>query len=528
MRIYLAQENPKIGDLVGNAARLRQLVQENTQASLLVFPELYLTGYPPGDLLFNSAFLQAVKETIAEIQNFTQDHSQLTLVVGAPWQEGGRLFNSALVLQGGSILGVQHKRELTRLRLFDEFRYFSPGKESVLFDVGGFRIGLALGREVEGLGAELKEKGADLIVNPCALPFSLQELGTDLSVLARGLDLPIVRAGQVGANDALVFPGKSGAAHSSGNAWKLLPEFEVGGVLVDLAQTPSAPPDAAREVEPIARVYQALVLGIRDYVKKNGMRRVIIGLSGGLDSAVSACLAAEALGPEHVWGVTQPGPYSSPSSAEDAQALAENLGIKFDVLPITQLYQAALTALAAQFAGTEMNVAEENIQARLRGDLLMALSNKFGGLVLVNSNKSELAVGYCTLYGDMSGGLAPLGDVYKTMVYELAYYINREREIIPWNTIEKPPSAELRPNQRDDQSLPPYEILDGILRAYLDEGLSTPEIIARGYAEETVHWVVGTVERNEYKRRQAALILRITTPLLGSERSMPLTAVKQV
>jgi NAD+ synthase (glutamine-hydrolysing) len=280
------------------------------------------------------------------------------------------------------------------------------------------------------------------------------------------------------------------------------------------------------ERDETAQIYQVLVVGVRDYVRKSGMQKVLIGLSGGLDSAVVCAIAVEALGAENVWGVTMPGPYSSPGSVEDSKRLAENLGIQCDVIPISYIYGAFLTTLEEQFSGTQSNVAEENIQARTRGNILMALSNKFGGMVLTNSNKSELAIGYCTLYGDMSGGLAVIGDVYKTMVYQVAYYINREKEIIPWATIEKPPSAELRPNQRDDESLPPYEILDGIIQGYLHDQLTIDELVTQGFERKTVEWVTRTIDRNDYKRRQAAPILRVTSPVTGYGRNMPLAAKK--
>lgn len=529
MGIYLAQVNPLVGDLEGNEKLLRRVVQANSEADLIVFPELFLTGFPPQDLLLKQEFLVAVEESMQRIQEFTRDCPSITMVVGTPWREAGKLFNAAVFLRDGALLGVYGKRDLSKFRGFDETRYFSPGSVVEIIQVGETRIGASLGLEL-GLqqAAELKAAGADLIINPVALPFQVGDGARQLeqlAVTAESARIPIVRVGQVGGNDGLIFAGGSCALDRTGQFRVFLPEFQVTGALVDVMAagevvTPE-PPDET------GQVFEALVLGLRDYVRKSGMTRVIIGLSGGLDSAVSAVLATVALGPEQVWGVTQPGPFSSAGSVEDAQHLAENLGIRFDVVSITELYEATLTSLQTQFSGTETNVAEENIQARLRGSQLMALSNKFGGLVLTNSNKSELAVGYCTLYGDMCGGLAPLADCYKTMVYQLAYYINREEEIIPWKTIEKPPSAELRPNQRDDESLPPYDILDGIIKLYLDEGKGAAEIVDQGFNEETVRWVLRTIDNNDYKRRQAALILRATTPILGEDRQMPLAALKQ-
>lgn len=528
MKVYLAQLNPKVGDLAGNLAQVEQVLVEKNGADLIVFPELFLTGYPPKDLLLRSDFLQDVQDKLAQLLAISRDHPQVALVIGLPWQGEGHLYNGALVVQAGEILGRHSKRNLTQFRLFDENTYFSPGSEHTLVKLGDEVVAIALGMELDlELAMELGQLGATLIINPCAIPFAVGEESRhedDLRKVAVASGLPVLRVNQVGANDELIFAGGSLAFDSSGQLVGYVSKFGTGGVLLDL----SALGDVEMGKEDVtAQIHQALVLGLRDYVQKNGMSKVIIGLSGGLDSAVVACLAAEAVGAENVWGITQPGPYSTPSSVEDAQALANNLGIRFDILPIDSLYGAMLSSLEEYFSGTVMNVAEENIQARLRGNLLMALSNKFGGLVLTNSNKSELAVGYCTLYGDMSGGLAVIADVYKTMVYQLAYYINREKEIIPWNTIEKPPSAELRPNQRDDETLPPYDILDGIIEAYLHGGLTPAEIVEEGYASETVRWVTRTIDNNDYKRRQAALILRVTTPILGRERQMPLSAKKQ-
>ncbi|HKM43183.1 MAG TPA: NAD+ synthase [Limnochordia bacterium] len=529
MQIYVAQVNPKVGDLKGNSEILRQVLCGSTGAELVVFPELFLSGFPPQDLLRKPEFLDSVQDHLVELQGFTKTCPERAVIIGTPWMEGERLFNAAVLMQNGAILAVYRKQQLSRFRGFDETVYFSPGPASAPIELGEHSLGLSIGLELDQVRAtKLKAAGADVIINLAAIPFRLGEEDRyleDLASTARATRIPIFRVAQVGANDGLIFSGGSFAVDRAGNLKAILPDFQTAGAMVDLK---TAGEQVEREPrDETAQVYQALVLGLRDYVRKSGMQKAIIGLSGGLDSAVSACIAAEALGPVNIWGVTQPGPFSGASSVEDAQALALNLGIRFDILPITDLYEATLTSLRELFSGTEMNVAEENIQARLRGNQLMALSNKFGGLVLTNSNKSELAVGYCTLYGDMSGGLAPIADCYKTMVYQLAYYINREREIIPWNTIDKPPSAELRPNQRDDESLPPYDILDGIIKLYLDEGLGPTEIIAQGFDEETVCWVIRTIDNNDYKRRQAALILRITTPILGDDRKMPLAARKE-
>ena len=529
MGICLAQVNPTVGDLRGNVDTLCLVVQANSTEDLIVFPELFLTGYPPQDLLFQKGFLAGVQQSLGEIQKFSTLYRQTAIVVGAPWLEAGQLFNAAVVIKAGSIISIQRKRRLTRLRGFDETLYFSAGESSVPLRLGSKTLAVALGLELDlDLAIELREAGADLIINPAAIPFRVGQgakHNSKLSTIAKGARMPIVRVSQVGGNDGLIFSGGSVFVDGTGDLRALVPKFQVGCALVDLAKPAEVIAPGAED--DVAELFQGLVLGLRDYVRKNGMTKVIVGLSGGLDSAVSGVIAAEALGADNVWGVTQPGPYSPASSAEDAAQLAKNLKIRFDILPITELYKAMLVSLNRQFSGTKMNVAEENIQARLRGSQLMALSNKFGGLVLSNSNKSELSVGYCTLYGDMCGGLAPLADLYKTMVYQLAYYINRDREIIPRQTIEKPPSAELRPDQRDDETLPPYDILDGIIKAHLDDGLSTGEIISQGYDKDTVLWVIDTIGKNDYKRLQAALILQVTSPICGRERTMPIAGRKQ-
>lgn len=528
MKLYLAQLNPIVGDLQGNLEKLQGVLEGNSDVDLVVFPELFLTGYPPQDLLRKKGFLKSVVESVQQVQDLSKNYPRVTLILGTPWPQGEKLFNAALCIRDGEILAIQQKRVLSPFRGFAEATYFSPGEQTNLIKVADRNVAVALGLELDGtLASKLREARADVIVNPVAIPFRVGDLAlqhASLRQIAQEAGIPVLRVGQVGGNDDLIFAGGSLAIDDEGWICALAEDFKEMGLLVDLAaskqELTGGPEDET------AQVYEALVLGLRDYVHKSGMKKALIGLSGGLDSAVSAVLACAALGPENVWGITQPGPYSSPESALDAKALAENLGMRLDILNINDLYQEALHTLDEFFAGTAMNVAEENIQARLRGNLLMALSNKFGGMVLTNSNKSELAVGYCTLYGDMSGGLAPIADVYKTGVYQLAYYINRAGEIIPWNTIEKPPSAELRPDQRDDETLPPYDILDGILKLYLDGGRNKQEIIEQGYAEETVHWVLRTVDGNDYKRKQAALILRVTSPVFGEERKLPFAARK--
>ncbi|MDI9412612.1 MAG: NAD+ synthase [Bacillota bacterium] len=526
MLVTLVQQNPIVGDLKGNIGIVSETLKCCTGEQLVVFSELFLTGYPPKALLTKGDFLQDVDDAYRKVREITKDYPLITVVLGMPWRDGEKLYNSAVVLKNGETLAIHHKTKLTRFALFDEYRYFSVGDATNVIKVGDTSFGIALGLELDrNVISVLKEAGASFIINPMALPFQLVD-DHQYKIKGHAMEnkIAILVSGQVGANDELIFSGGSCAFNGEGQFIGRMEEFKQG--VISFALDCPQYIVANESIDKIARVYQALVLGIKDYVQKSGMSKVILGLSGGLDSAVVAVLATEALGRENVWAITQPGPFSGSSSVEDASSLAKNLGIRFSVLPITDLYESTLDNLGEFFAGTSMGVAEENIQARLRGLLWMTLSNKFGGLVLTNSNKSELAVGYCTLYGDMNGGLAVLGDVYKTMVYELAHYINQTAEVIPSNTITKPPSAELRPDQRDDETLPPYDILDGIIKSYLDENKSISQIIAEGYDEEVVQWVTSTINNNDYKRRQAALVLRITEPVLNFGRDMPLAARK--
>ena len=531
MRVCMAQLNPTVGDIASNLQKMEQAVNQavREQADLIVFPELYLTGYPPRDLLRRADFRRAVQTGIAQLKTLSKEYPKIGIVCGVPLEKNGQLFNSAVVVHEGNLIFTHDKIKLWTYEGFDEKRYFTPGSVLQTFLFRGEVVGLSIGSDLDhtdGLDF-LVQEGASLIITLGAVPFTV---GMD-QVWFEQLHKNVIQSGirwiwvnQVGGNDELIFFGNSLCLDDKGQVVHVCPQFVEAVATVETTGALGEEPVVERDEA--AQVYQALVVGVRDYVLKSGMQKVLIGLSGGLDSAVVCAIAVEALGAENVWGVTMPGPYSSPGSVEDSKRLAENLGIQCDVIPISSIYGAFLTTLEEQFRGTQSNVAEENIQARTRGNILMALSNKFGGMVLTNSNKSELAIGYCTLYGDMSGGLAVIGDVYKTMVYQVAYYINREKEIIPWATIEKPPSAELRPNQRDDESLPPYEILDGIIQGYLHDQLTIDELVTQGFERKTVEWVTRTIDRNDYKRRQAAPILRVTSPVTGYGRNMPLAAKK--
>jgi NAD+ synthase (glutamine-hydrolysing) len=509
---------------------------------LVILPELFLCGYPPRDLLERHWFIQQSLEAIDQLRALSQRYPETGILVGAPLPTGrptGKgLYNAALLICNGEVVFQQNKSLLPTYDVFDEARYFDPADQVAVVPFRGEMLGISICEDAWNDPelwlrvpydadpiASLAAAGATLLINISASPFWV---GKDtiryrlLSNHARRHRLPFIFVNQVGANDELIFDGRSLVVNGSGQPVVIFPSFREEVQTVD---TQAMSPLPAYTPEPrLESIYQALVLGIRDYTRKTGFRQVVLGLSGGIDSSLTCCLAVDALGPENVLGVSMPSPYSSAGSIEDARQLAQNLGIRFLVIPITDIFNAYLDTLTPCFEGRPPDVTEENIQSRIRGNILMALSNKFGYLVLTTGNKSELAVGYCTLYGDMSGGLAVIADLPKTVVYELARYVNREREIIPQACLTKPPSAELRPNQTDQDTLPPYNILDGILQLYIDEGKSLAEIVAQGYEQETVAWVLRAVDRNEYKRWQAPPGLKVTSKAFGMGRRMPVAA----
>lgn len=535
MKIALAQINPTVGDLAGNL----KLIQEtyNTAAvagaDLVIFPELTLTGYPPRDLLNRPWWLKKCREA-TEI--LTVQTNKTGIVFGTPLSEEGKLYNTAILAAEGKIIHIHRKVLLPGYDVFDETRYFTPGKECRICHFCGKKIGIIVcedgwntpaNRLTPGYKrdpvAELAEQGADLLINISASPFQTGKHVTRRETAlyhAQKHSLPIALVNQTGGNDELLFDGCSFYLMPDGSESRCRP-FNHETLLLETENFQLDPP---REQSEIAMIHDALVTGIRDYVKKCGFSSVLIGLSGGIDSAVTAALAVEAVGPEKTTGITMPSDWSSPGSVDDSAALAKNLGITMYTLPIGSLHDSFLKTLEPLFQGTEPGVAEENLQARARGSLLMAVSNKTGHLLLTTGNKSELSVGYCTLYGDMNGGLAVLGDLLKSQVYQLARYINRRKEIIPENTIIKPPSAELRPDQKDSDSLPDYEILDDILDRYLIKMESIKSIITAGHTKETVEWIVKAVDRNEYKRRQAPPVLKISGKAFGMGRRMPIAA----
>jgi NAD+ synthase (glutamine-hydrolysing) len=543
MKVTLAQLNPVVGDITGNLRKVMDTWgQVHRDTDLVVFSELFLVGYPPRDLLEKPALIEGTRQALQELVQTSADYPDTALLVGAPvptGQETGKgLCNCALLIQGGRIVFQQGKSLLPTYDVFDETRHFDPADRVEVVSFRGQTLGISICEDA-WYDPELwfrqlypldpvqvqAQKGATVLLNISSSPFQVGKQETRYRLLsshARRYGLPLVYVNQVGGNDELIFDGSSLALDPAGEAIAALPAFREAVTTVDLTRpgTPGLfhPPDR------IASVYEALVLGLRDYLGKCGFSRAVVGLSGGVDSAVTCCLACQALGRENVLGVLMPSPYTSRHSIDDSEILARNLGVRVRLIPITPIYQCYRESLQEPLELGEIDVTLENLQARIRGNILMALSNKFGYLVLSTGNKSELAVGYCTLYGDMSGGLSVLADVPKTMVYELARYINREQELIPRQILHKAPSAELRPDQKDQDTLPPYEILDEIMNYYLVESYSYKDIVRLGFEPETVGWVIRAIDRNEYKRRQAAPGLKITSKAFGMGRRIPIAA----
>ena len=536
MRIGFAQINPTVGDLQGNFEKIVKAYDllANAGADIVIAPELAVPGYPPQDLLFKSRF---VPENLAVLERLQKRLSKSALLVGFVDRNEGRgkpFHNAAALLQADQPMQKTHKSLLPTYDVFDEDRYFQPATQVAPLNFHGRCIGVTICEDiwterylprplydVDPL-RELITQDAEIILNVSASPFSLRKPAVRremISGLAGTYQRPIFYCNSVGGNDQLVFDGNSIAVNARGELIMQLPAFEEASVVVD---TESATGTSVPSENITAELYGALRLGLRDYLAKCGFKSAVLGLSGGIDSAVVAAIAADALGPGNVTGVSMPSQFSSRGSVLDALALAKNLGIQCLQIPIADTFTVFKAQFKEVFAGRNEDATEENMQARLRGMTLMALSNKFGHLVLSTGNKSELAVGYCTIYGDMAGGLAVISDVPKTMIYELARFINEKREIIPLSTIEKPPSAELRPNQKDQDTLPPYEVLDAILRLYVEENLSAAEIVAQGFDEATVRWVQRRVDLNEYKRAQAAPGLKVTSRAFGVGRRMPI------
>ncbi len=538
MKIALAQINTTIGDLVGNEAKIAAAYARAVEAKVdvVVFPELSTTGYPPRDLLLKKEFVAKNLSMLDRLAAATQDVAMLVGYVGENRSGPGReTTNGIALLRNGRIVATRAKTLLPTYDVFDEDRYFEPAQKNLPVEVDGRNWGLTICEDIwndedfwqqrryrRDPVADLLEAGVDVIFNISASPWHVGKeriRHSMLATVARQGRRPVVFCNAVGGNDELVFDGNSCVFSGAGELIAKGKAFEEDFILVDLD---TAPVMALPVISDEENLHNALALGLRDYFYKCGFKSAVLGLSGGIDSAVTACLAASALGSENVHGVSLPSQFSSQGSLDDARILAGQLGIRYDVIAIQPPFESVKQQLKPAFGDRPEDTAEENIQARLRGVILMALSNKFGSLLLTTGNKSELAVGYCTLYGDMCGGLAVISDVPKTMVYRLAKWINRNRQVIPIDSITKPPSAELRPNQTDQDSLPSYETLDAILDHYVIYGRSMSEIVAQGFDEPTVRRVVRLIDINEYKRRQAAPGLKVTTKAFGVGRRIPI------
>lgn len=539
MKIALAQINAHIGHFEGNVARMLAAVEEAKLqgADIVVFPELSTCGYPPRDFLEFDDFVHLAD---AAVQRLAEAARGIAILVGSPTRnpvpEGKDLYNSAYFLAEGAVRFVQHKTLLPTYDVFDEYRYFEPATQFRVLEFKGKRIAVTICEDIWNIGNEnplytvcpLDEMAPlqpDLIINLSASPFNYAHSHGRISVVKANVErygIPMFYVNQVGAQTELIFDGGSIVARPDGKIFDELPYFEECVRTYDLNEVLTQAGRGEQAKEKYRLIHDALLLGLRDYFGKLGLRQAILGLSGGIDSAVTAVLAARALGPENVRGLLLPSQFSSGHSVDDARQLAENLGIRYDIVPIAPAYESILQTLEPFFEGRPFDLAEENLQARIRALLLMGFSNKFGPILLNTSNKSEAAVGYGTLYGDMCGGLSVLGDVYKTEVYQLAEYINKDGEVIPRNSIVKPPSAELRPNQKDSDSLPEYDILDQILYQYIDRHQSPQDLIEMGFDEALVRRVLRLVNINEFKRHQTPPILRVSGKAFGVGRRMPI------
>jgi NAD+ synthase (glutamine-hydrolysing) len=542
VKIALGQINPTVGDFSGNANKIIEFSRRarDAGAGLILFPELSVCGYPPRDLVERPTFVAKNRESVDRIAAETKGIAVICgLVTPAHAETGKSVMNSAALLQDGKLAFLQSKMLLPTYDVFDEMRNFAPARHQELFDFCGNRMALTIcedawndkhfwNKRLYGFDPveALVRAGGNFVLNISASPFWLgkRELRRDmLATIARTDKVPVVMVNQVGGNDSLLFDGSSVVLNREGKIIAQGKSFEEDIIYFDSTTLTGEMHEQIEGEE--ASAFAALVLGTRDYVRKCGFQKVIIALSGGIDSALTAAIAADAMGPENVLGVGMPGPYSSQGSIDDARALAQNLGIRFELLPITEICKSYQHTLKDIFAGRKEDVTEENIQARARGSLLMALSNKFNAIVLSTGNKSEIAVGYCTLYGDMVGGLAVISDVPKTLVYRISRYVNSRRRVIPEATLEKPPSAELRPNQKDSDSLPPYEVLDAILEDYVEDMHSAEQIAKdRGFDLALIHRVMRMVDRAEYKRQQAAPGIKISAKAFGFGRRFPIAA----
>ncbi len=538
MKVALAQINPTVGDLAGNIRLIHRFMAraERRKADLVVFPELCMTGYPPRDLVEHASFINKNRQAVQELAAHTR---RMGVIVGYiernPAKGEKALFNSAALLAHGRVQALRHKTLLPTYDVFDESRYFAVAYSNDPVTWNGTRIGLHICEDMWHVPdvwpetpyhtdpvVHLGNRGVDFFINLSASPYHRGKTRLRRDLVrhhVKRFRKPFLYVNQVGGNDEILFDGHSFAIAPNGEPIAQAKGFSEDLLVIDTKRYPTVP---WREHEELAQVRDALVMGLRDYARKCGFKKVLLGLSGGIDSSVTAALAVEALGKGNVLGVSMPSPYSSKGSVTDAEKLSENIGIKMLSIPITSIFSAYKRSLKKAFGGRPEDVTEENLQARIRGTLLMALSNKFGMLLLTTGNKSELSMGYCTLYGDMNGGLAVISDVPKTMVYKLGRLLNAKKAVIPEACFTKAPSAELRPNQTDQDSLPPYEVLDAIVEAYVEEGKDVEEIERMGYPKPLVQKILTAIDRAEYKRRQAAPGLRISVKAFGMGRRMPI------
>ncbi len=541
MKIALAQINVIIGDFEANTKKILDYIRQAKQqgADLVIFPELATTGYPPRDFLEFTDFIEKAEKSIEQIKQATDD---IAVVIGTPTRnpviEGKDLYNSAVFLYQGKEVYRQHKTLLPTYDIFDEARYFEAATQWQTVDFKGYKIALSICEDLWNLGNNnplytvnpmemLMPQQPDFIINVSASPFDYTHAAERIRVLKENVkqyQIPIFYVNHVGAQTDIIFDGGSLAIAPNQTVHTEMPYFKEGLQIVDLDEVKTNTTNNEQPKNKMPLIHDALVLGIKDYFGKIGFKNAVIGLSGGLDSAVTTVLATEALGRENVRVLLMPSQFSSDHSIKDAEDLAKNLGIRYDIVPIKDIFESYLQQLNPLFEGRDFDVTEENIQSRIRGNLLMAISNKFGNILLNTSNKSEMSVGYGTLYGDLAGGLSVIADIYKTEVYDLAHFINRYKEIIPVNTIQKPPSAELRPNQKDSDSLPDYDILDPILKLYIEGRKGPKEIMAQGYDKDLVERILKMVNRNEFKRHQTAPVLRVSPKAFGMGRRMPIVA----
>lgn len=532
LNISLAQINFLVGDVEGNAKLIIEAAQkarDEHAADLVVFSELSVTGYPLEDLLFRASLMRRVQAAVKSIRNKVND---IYILLGAPTQENQKLFNSALLLYNSKTIASYHKHQLPNYEVFDEKRYFEPGEAACVVDIKGVQVGITICEDIWFADPikKTKQAGAELVVNLNASPYQYNKTKQRIEVLKRRIseqEIPIVYVNQIGGQDELVFDGESLCLTKEGEICLKAPAFSTGIFNIqysklksDLIKSECMHTDLSRH----ASIYQALVLGVKDYVGKNQFKKIVLGLSGGIDSALTLTIAVDALGSENVHAVMMPFHYTSDISIEDARKLASSMNVTLDEIPIERSFEAITKSLESIFDGMAKDVTEENIQSRIRGVLLMAISNKMGSMLLTTGNKSEMSVGYATLYGDMAGGFAPLKDVSKTLVYELSNYRNSIEKVIPERIITRAPSAELAPDQVDEDSLPPYEVLDPILEKFVELDYTLEEIVAEGFDKEVVRRVIRMVLRNEYKRRQSPPGVKITSRAYGKDRRYPITS----